>query len=221
MPRKSTPKQSSPAKRPPIAKEVTSAAMTTMAKLLEGPDKEGTREIRELAAWILAERAKTWSAEVVDELTAVVTEATEKAISGWKKREREFEKEIIRAVVRTRTEKKMTEWAGAAVEQVEAEVDERNLISTDVLRESWWMRPARKNESDRQPRRTDAYECLDKEFLDWFLGQLGEKGLNSSNRLHVRMLLIASLAWLKDDARQWRYPRLGEFTVQKGGGSDS
>jgi len=213
---KRTEKKAAPDPKPPIAKQLTMAAVSNLAKSLQKSDQEGTAEMRKIASWILAERARKWQEDITAELTAICAEATTKAINGWKRREPQFEKEIVRAVVVTRTEKQMQKWAEAVAAQVEAEVDERNLISTDVLKSVEFTRPARRNERDKSPHKTDALECLDDEFIAWFVTQMGDHGISAVNRLAFRMLLLAALGWVKNEDKHWRYPRLGEITAERG-----
>ncbi|MBN1322045.1 MAG: hypothetical protein JXA87_14535 [Thermoleophilia bacterium] len=190
-------------------KAVSNAAIHAIAQSIAAGEEAGAPILRALAQEIVQERIRTWTEQATGEITAACESAAKKALKDWKKRKGDLDHQVARAVANTHTQVLMDRWAAAAIAQVGAEVDERGLISTDILRAITYTRPARKGES--APQKTDGVEALDEEFFQWWLTQLGEHGINTSNRLRLRLLLVAALDWIRDSDSGWRDPGLADL----------
>ena len=101
---------------------------------------------------------------------------------------------------------------------VENEVDDDGLISALTLAQIPITRPRQRGENDS---RTEIYvigntcECTDREFFDWWMRQIlkgdGDEYdvLGSTHRLRMRMLLIATLEYVRGlPLTHWRDPRV-------------
>jgi hypothetical protein len=189
-------------------KAINTTVLLALADSIATGEEAAGPTLRTLADQVIRSRIKGWEQEATVELQAVCDAAITKATRDWQKRKRDLERQVARIVASTHTQGEMDEWAAAAIAQVEAEVDERGLISTDVLEAIKFTRPARKGETKSAP--TNGVECLDEEFMTWFVGQLGERGISTNNRLMLRLLLVAALDWIRDTDGHWREPRLSE-----------
>ncbi|MBN1459035.1 MAG: hypothetical protein JXA57_05830 [Armatimonadetes bacterium] len=190
-------------------KTVTNAAIHAIAQSIAAGEEAGAPTLRTLAHEIVQERIRTWTEQAVGEITAACENATKKALKDWKKRKGDLDHQVARAVANAHTQGLMDQWAAAAIAQVEAEVDERGLISTDILRGITFTRPARKGETTSQ--KTDGLECLDEEFLAWWLDQLGERRISNLNRLRLRLVLVGVLDWMRGSDSGWQDPKLADL----------
>lgn len=188
------------------SKTVTNAAIRALAQSIAAGEEAGGPNLKTLADRVVRERVSSWTEQATAEISAVLEGAIARSLKEWKKRKGDLNHQVAQAVCATNTQELMDEWVAAAIAQVNAEVDERGLISTDILREITFTRPARKGET--KARKTDGLEALDEEFASWWLSQLGERGINSLNRLRLRLLLVAALDWVRESERDWRDPKL-------------
>ncbi|MBN1837900.1 MAG: hypothetical protein JW820_18730 [Spirochaetales bacterium] len=187
-------------------KVITNAAIHAIAQALAAGEEAGAPTLKALADQVVRERIRDWTEKATTEISAVCDAAIAKALKDWKKRKGDLDHQVARAIANAHTQGVMDRWAAAAIAQVEAEIDERGLISTDILRAITFTRPPRKGES--APQKTDGVVAVDDEFFQWWLNQLGEHGINTSNRLRLRLLLVAALDWVRESDSDWRDPRL-------------
>jgi len=212
------------------AKVITAAAVNALAKSIAAAEEAGEPTLKALADKVVRERIRDWSEKATAEIQAACDTAVAKAIKNWHKKRGDLDHQVARAVANARTQCEMDQWAAAVIAQVMAEVDERNLITTDVLEGITFTRqppskqagPAEPAEAEaettgKKPKAkpksgpTDAYACTDDEFLAWFVVQLGGEnggGINNSNRLRFRLLLVAALDWLREESERWRKPEM-------------
>ena len=131
------------------------------------------------------------------QLTEVSRKAVEQAVKAWHGTDGKLGKEIASAIARLASQENFRGWAAGLAAIVEGEVDAKGLIDTAVLSETTFNRAHRKNEKPGTYR-TNAYECLDAEFVAYIVDNLGEKGLTALNRLRFRLLLLAAVEWAAD-----------------------
>jgi len=212
------------------AKVITAAAVHALAKSIAAAEEAGEPALKALADEVVRERIQDWAQRSTAEIQSVCDAAVTKAIKTWQKKRGDLNHQVARAVANARTQCEMDQWAAAVIAQVMAEVDERNLITTDVLEGITFTRqPPSKQAGPEEPAEaeakttgkklkakpksgpTDAYACTDDEFLAWFVVQLGGEnggGINNSNRLRFRLLLVAALDWLREESERWRKPEM-------------
>ena len=213
------------------AKVITAAAVHALAKSIAAAEEAGEPALKALADEVVRERIQDWAQRSTAEIQSVCDAAVTKAIRTWQKKRGDLDHQVARAVANARTQCEMDQWAAAVIAQVMAEVDERNLITTDVLEGITFTRqPPSKQAGPAEPAEaqaktagkpktaakpksgpTDAYACTDEEFLTWFISQLGGDnggGINNSNRLRFRLLLVAALDWLREESERWRKPEM-------------
>ncbi len=104
------------------------------------------------------------------------------------------------------------------IAQVEAETDEKGLISADVLRRIPVTRPRKSSETDSRPESyviCSALDATDDEFMDWYLRMIlkgdgdDDELLGAVRRVRLRLLLIAALEYVHSmRMTHWREPRL-------------
>jgi len=212
------------------AKVITAAAVNALAKSIAAAEEAGEPALKALADEVVRERIQDWAQRSTAEIQSVCDAAVAKAIKGWQKKRGDLDHQVARAVANARTQCEMDQWAAAVIAQVMAEANARNLITTDVLEGITFTRqppskqagPAEPAEAEaettgKKPKAkpksgpTDAYACTDDEFLAWFVAQLGGEnggGINNSNRLRFRLLLVAALDWLREESERWRKPEM-------------
>jgi len=195
-------------------RDVSKVAVEAIAKRLQKTVLASTGAIVEAARPHIEHALAHWKVNAEKQIAAVMVEAANAALAGWKRDSAQVQRNVVRAMLRAGTETKMIAWAEAAASQIEAEVDGRNLIDTAILESLKWKRAARKDEHGGLCD-TDGLKSTDEEFLAWYVGQIGETGISSTNRLALRLLLIAALDWIRDERDHWREPRLGEMEVFK------
>lgn len=196
-------------------KAVSAAAIQTLANVMATAEDAGAPSLRGVADQVIRKMAADWSAKATAEITTAVDAAIAKALRDWKPKQRDLQLQVARAIAATHAQGDMDAWAAAAITQIDAELDERNLISTDVLAAITFTRPPRKGEDKAVL--TDGVDCLDDEFMTWYVRQLsenknGEGGLDAANRIAFRLLLVAALDWIRGERQHWREPRLLEGT---------
>jgi hypothetical protein len=207
--------------------------MMSRPKLVEGPRRIHETAVAAIAAHLEKSTAKTpaalasvvapvieegisrFRADAEKQIDKIMADAARKALEGWKGREKSLVQDVVRIMVRTRTEERMEIWAQAVAAQVAAEVDDRNLIDTGILESLEFDTPRLKGDPAGTTHKRNAYTATDEEFLAWWATQIGDRGIDTTNRLAVRLLLVACLDWIQDERRHWREPRLGELEVYK------
>lgn len=167
---------------------------------------EGAKEpaLQLLAERVIRGRLQDWASGAAVEIQAVTEAAIAKALKDWHKRRSDLERQVTQAAASAHTRHLMDEWAAAIIAQVEGELDEKGLVSTDILEAIHFPRPARKGETAGQA--TDGLLATDREFFDWWLGELEAFGICTSNRLRLRLLLVALLDVLRGSNSGWRNP---------------
>jgi hypothetical protein len=197
-------KQHARVEGPKLLSEKATAAMLSRLEKTAGGSKAA---IADAAEPVLKGVARSWCKEAERDLSTIAEAAILTALEAWKKDLAKVQRQMVRLMLRENTEDRMTAWAEAAAEQIDAEVDEHNLIDTTILEDLKWKRPARKNEGPGA-KSTTAYDATDDEFMAWYLTQLGERGIDNTNRLALRLLLVASLDWIRARHNHWRVPTL-------------
>ena len=190
-------------------KAITRATVHSLAEAIATGEGAGEEALRLLAERIIRAKMEDWAVSASAEITSVTTAAMTKALKDWRKKRGNLEHEVVQLVASADTRRLMDEWAAAAVTQVEAELDGRGLITTDVLEALSFNRPARKVEC--RGAKTDGLEATDEECFAWWVAQVNDLGVSVSNRLRGRLLCAALLDFLRgaDATSGWRNPILG------------